>query len=603
MERRVDCINFGALQFLLQIPRDEREHIILELSQAELIFEVAPGPSIASCRKSVELLAKSCERLYGVAAFPTNSGGYKDRLRALVSNCRSRRRTQAADAWQLLLDQYGPWSQVVHGDHRPSSAEVLSAMRILHHAVGQIVADHCPTVKLSPFRTPKGIHGHLADLDEKLKTERSLHEKARQEAARVGGERDDLRTKLQETATQLQGAYEEVDELRKRQAAGDRSAALRELLSASEAQVKLLTSRERELLDEQARRDSIIDAANANERAHAEREEQYEAERSRLIAELEKQRARIDEVQGYEESYPSSPFEVPEFLAGRLHRACPLPPFERVTNPSRLEGDPFFDRFEASRDLQSVTVRIRGMRPGSADDVTLSAWDSESRNVERLRTSSALMAREGIARILVWEDPSRPGFSVFARRPGPLLSDFGREGESGARGRTVGLVMAATAAVSILDELEARDRAGLFVSWPDARSVAVHGGRVSLLDPPACHFGDLGPMEFMSRPPEDVRFMSESSLASAHAFVIAHAFGKLVGMLPVGARPDSSPAERWVVDRLRDLRRDVEDRPIQVSSVTRLGATLAAALHSDERSRPSAAALRMDLESLLQPGS
>lgn len=397
------------------------------------------------------------------------------------------------------------------------------------------------------------------------------------------------RGNLENTQSDLAAALTRANALEQHRNAGDHSEALREMLETSEVNVKALAASERKLIAEQAARDAELLAAREQSTNLMRSIGTLKADLLRLQKETKALTVELTRLGAYRREYPTNPEAVPQFLRNLLLGQPSTPPFEGITDAIALCGDPYCDRFLASFQLQPCTVRIWTDRSQISNEERLEGWRIEASNLLRL---GRLNPRPGLAHLLDAADPERPGFSIFSRPDGWLLEEFGQ----GAR--RVGLVEATGVASSLLEEMKVRDDAGLVASWPDATSVAIQQRSVVLLDPVACHFGDMGPNSYLNLCARSVKYLDPAEYAAGQAFVIAHAFVRVTGLLRPGAAPESIAMGRWLVHQMHELRRQ-ESEQVDVGALTTAAARIGAALSADWTSRPTLRELRDGLMGLL----
>lgn len=680
------------------------------LTHAESIYLIAPGPSVGACRTAAECLSRRFEAHHEIYTGRTTGISQGERWRELADACAGAQLPQARKAWLEFKRLYKGWSDVIHGNTIANQRVALDALRDFHAQIALLVADYCSGATVAAYRTPFAIHDtfrsqdkiiqelrsdserilanlethradaeawkmryHLAEeaqraesqrlkeLTERLEQpapsktleleieevrgllaslatdlERSRDQQKRSEEAReeavhqadllrdrieilerfereskrrvetlqgalalaedevaksrvreavIQSQSDGLQRTLVETANNLEAARSEVEVFRRRQTAGDRSDVLREMLKRSEAQVKALSARERELIAVRQEKVIELQAALDESKALAEDISSLKSDLTQLREEADELNLELDRLDRYRRHYPDAPEQVSDFLRELLLAQCQTPPFECVTEAIELPGDPYYDRFLASYQQHPCTIRIRTDRCERPLDDLLEGWSIEASNLQRIGT---LKSRPGIASLFAAADPDRPGFSVFDRPSAVLLDEYG------LGGRRLALLDATAVVSSLLDELAARDAAGIVASWPDAASVAVLQRTVILLDPVAAHFGDLGPPDYIERSARHVKYLDASEFSAGHCYAVAHAFVRLTGLLKAGAAPASILRPRWMSDQLSELRRQ-SSQPIELSRLQMMAEGITAALHPDWRLRPSVRDLRSGL--------
>jgi hypothetical protein len=210
----------------------------------------------------------------------------------------------------------------------------------------------------------------------------------------------------------------------------------------------------------------------------------------------------------------------------------------------------------------------------------LDAWDAEAQNLVRL---GSLIGNPLLATLLEAALPEKPGFSIFSRPSGRLLSELWGEGMA------LGIEGAASATVSLISALSLRRQLGLFATVPDAHCVAVGAGTVTLLDPSATHCGDLGPGRLRALAHSEHRYLAQPELDDATVYASAMAFTRMLG-----AAPRTILAEEENHRCIRDLlpaaigsalRR--AKRPFAAEKITVLMAITLAAITPRAEDRPS----------------
>jgi hypothetical protein len=702
--------NFDPLHILERRIGVDLVDVLTNLTHAESIYLIAPGPSVGACRTAAECLSRRFEAHHDIYTARTTGISQGERWRELVDVCAGAQLWRARQAWIEFKRLYKGWSDVVHGNTVANQRVALDALREFHAQIALLVADYCSGATVAAYRTPFAIHDvlrshdkiiqelrsasertlanldtHRADAEawkvraqraeeaqraenqrlkeltellqqpapsktlelelekvrarlaslatdlERSRDQQKRSEEAREEAVRqadllrdrieilerferesrgrvetlqgalalaedevaksrvreavIQSQSEGLQRTLVETASNLEAARSEAEVLRCRQTAGDRSEVLREMLERSEAQVKALSARERELIAEQQGKVIELQAALDESKALAQDIGSLKSDLDQLRTEAEELTSELDRLDAYRRHYPDEPEQVSEFLRKLLLAQCQTPPFECVTDAVELPGDPYYDRFLASYQQHPCTIRIRTHRCERPLDDLIEGWSIEASNLKRIGT---LKSRPGIAALLSVADPDRPGFSVFERPSTVLLDEFG------FGGRRLSLLDAVAVVTSLLDELAARDAAGIVASWPDSLSVAVLQGTVVLLDPVATHFGDLGPPDYIERSARQVKYLDASEFSAGHAYAVAHAFVRLTGLLKAGTAPASIVRLRWMSDQLSELRRQSSE-PIELARLQMLAERITAALNLDWRSRPSLRDIRTGL--------
>lgn len=434
----------------------------------------------------------------------------------------------------------------------------------------------------------------IRQLEESLSNASLALADARVDVDRITREMASSRSQGEQAATELQAALRDRDNLQRRQATGDHSKQLAELLQRSEQRVGDFESQVARLADENADKESQLLVARKQSTALETTVQELRQGLNQMRHESAEARTELSRLAAYRTSYPHAAEAVPAFLHALLYaQPEPLPPFQQLSNVVAIPADPYYERHHASHANQACTVRIATRRTDRPIEDLLDAWRLERFNLGYV---GDLDHRRGIARLLLIADPERPGFSVFARPSAPLLGEFGR----GARRHS--LRHSARVALSLLQEIKACWDAGMITSWPDIDSIALQGDYAIMLDPVASHFGDLGPPHYVERRSSDARYLSEHEMAAALAFVAANAFFRVVGLLPPRQRLSAELPPRSATDYLLEARR-AETQAVDNAATERLAALMAAATQGAAARRPSLSDLKNALEEVGRPNN
>jgi hypothetical protein len=438
--------------------------------------------------------------------------------------------------------------------------------------------------------------GSLREAERKGATELA---EARRRLSVVEKELQDLSAREQANAAsleagqaRLQHALAESESLKRQQSSGQHADTLRELLLASEANLRSLRERQRELEQEAQR--------TADERKEAVARSNVLQQQLDKLAEVAAQDAAdrlasersLARSRRYLDAYPGIE-QAAAFYAEAIRDAeGPLPPFDRLSEIARLGSDAYADRYEATHSDCACILRVITQCPSRDEAEVHHAWQIETRNLAKL---VELRDRKSIARTLESPLPGRPGFAVFERPNCPSLREFGRNG------RSLGLAAALRFAVALQTDLAARERFGLVCSWPDLHAVAVREGSPLLLEPSAVHFGDLGPPDLVHLSVDKCRFMSREQVECAWVYVLSHAVLRLTGVLPaeVAVSPSSARiTEKGLRLHLEELRQSC-DVPIDLEATRALAALLVGGFDLAAENRPRLRSLEEGLRAPL----
>ena len=369
----------------------------------------------------------------------------------------------------------------------------------------------------------------------------------------------------------LRKALADNDDLRKRHRESPASEQLQSLLAHSERRVRELTERGQVLTHEvdryrAEREEALTRAADLETQVGRLREEiAVETEERIGLERAEARRRRYDrEYPGIERAHHFFDTAIEGDGEGSL------PPLSGLINFMDLGVDRYARRLEASHETGSCTVRVIRAHSNVPEAERCRAWGVEQWNLSRIE---GLRGRDGIARLVAYSVPDKPGFCAFVRPECSLLADFGRSG------KRLRLSSALLFAQAFLEDLVARARERMSVCWPDIHAVGVRMGGAILLEPTAPHFGDLGPPRFIEMNAADCVNLSRDELEAGWTHAVSHALLRVVGAVPVSA-PTGAPLKSLGAPSLRlhleECRRCC-DVPIALPSLRQLADILVAA--------------------------
>ena len=432
-----------------------------------------------------------------------------------------------------------------------------------------------------------------ADLNRELESLRQVEQRgakelaeARSQLSAVEQDLQDLSDREQENTANVESvqarlrlALAESESLKQQQSNGAHADLLRELLLVSEAKLRELMERQRELEQDSRQKGDERKEAVARVQILEQGLERLSEAADRAAAGRRAAERLLASSRRYLDEYPGIE-HASAFYAESIHDAeGPLPPFDSLSEIALLGSDAYADRYEATHPDGACTLRVIMQLPSREDAEVHRAWHIEMRNLSKL---AELRDRKSIARTLQSPLPGRPGFAVFERPNYPCLGEFGRNG------RSLGLAAALRFARAFQADLAARESFGLVCSWPDLCAVAVREGLPLLLEPSAAHFGDLGPPDMIPLSVDKCRFMSREQVECAWVYVLSHAFLRLIGVLPADAGVSSASArvtERGLRLHLEELRQS-SDVPIGHAPTRALATLLVSGLGLDAEIRP-----------------
>ena len=153
--------NFDPLRALERDMGVELSDVLTNLTHAEAIYLIAPGPSIGACRTAAECLSRRFEVRLGLYTANSTIASQGERWRELVDASARAQQWNARKAWVEFKRLYRIWSDVVHGTTVANQQIALDALKEFHAQVGFLVADYCSGVKATSYRTPVAIHDIL----------------------------------------------------------------------------------------------------------------------------------------------------------------------------------------------------------------------------------------------------------------------------------------------------------------------------------------------------------------------------------------------------------------------------------------------------------
>lgn len=412
--------------------------------------------------------------------------------------------------------------------------------------------------------------GMRAELDRMraLESEKAVSE----QAARLHAARAD---------EELAKARAENEYLREQQQDSPASEKLQALLRQSEHRVRELVQKGQGLVQDVERYREEREAAVA-------RAGDLESQVARLrdeIAEEAEGRAGLERAEArrsrYERDYPGVE-QAHEFFRAAIEgdQDGPLPPLSALKNFLDLGSDRYARRFQASHASEACTVRVISLQDGVPDEERCRAWKVEEWNLSR---SDILLGHGGIARLILACEREKPGFCVFARPTCSLLSEFG------SLGKTLRISSALRFAEGLIEDLAARARARMSVSWPDLHAIGVCQGKSVMLEPTAPHFGDLGPPRYLGKSAADCVYLGRDELESGWTFAVSHALLRLTGAISRSAPASAclgSHTEQSLQLHLEECRRAC-DQPIALVPLRELAGTLIAATSATSEAQPA----------------
>lgn len=573
-------VNFEHLLALDFIQRPKLDLVVDALQQAERTHKVSPSGAVMLLRTAGEVLANSFEQHLQLPSIERRELGIISRFREVRNHYFGKHLPLLARAWDDLQECYRDWSEVVHGRTIADAPYALLQLKRMHAATGSMVRALVQGGRTEAFVQPSDI---LSELDAAWSAQQELCRAATlssASAADAQARAHEARLALDVTGAELVEANSEIAMLRTKVQNDQSNAQLRELLLTSEGRAVELEAQARQRSEALMEAESRQAIAN---RQVSELQLQLGVLRDREGETLVALEAKIEELarfRRYPDAYPGIE-EAAVFFEGSIAAAGgPLAPFGEVGVPHRIEGDPFADRYEGSFRGNTCTVRMITSRSARPVREILDAWEAEAQNLVRL---GSFIGSTLLATLLEAALPEKPGFSIFSRPSGRLLSELWGEGMS------LGIEGAALAAASLIAALGLRRQLGLFATVPDAHCVVVGAGTVILLDPCATHCGDLGPGRLRALAHSEHRYLAQPELDDATVYASAMAFTRLLGAAPraVLAEEENHSGVRDLLPAAIESALRRAKRPFAAEKITGLMAITLAAIAPRPEDRPS----------------
>ncbi len=573
-------VNFEHLLALDFIQRSKLDVVVDSLHQAERTHKVSPSGAVMLLRTAGEVLAHSFEEYLQLHTIENRDLGITSRFREVRRHYFGKHLPWVATAWDDLQECYRDWSEVVHGRTIADAPYALSQLKRMHTATGTMVRALVPNFSTPAFVQPGDI---LAELDAAWSAQQELCRAATRSSASAA----DAQTRAQEarialdvTGAQLVEANGEIAKLQTKVQHDQGNAQLRELLLTSEKRAEELEAKERQRSE--ALEDAESRQAIAN-RQVSELQLQLGVLRDReseTLLVLEAKIAELARIRRYPDAYPGVEDAAAFFEESITVAGGPLAPFSEVGVPHRIDGDPFADRYEGTFRGNSCTVRMITARTVRPVREIREAWEAETQNLARL---GSFIGNPLFATLLEAALPEKPGFSIFSRPTGQLLSELCGEG------RALGIERAASATVSLISALALRRQLGLFATVPDAHCVVVEAGTVILLDPSATHCGDLGPGRLRALAHSEHRYLAHPELDDATVYATAMAFTRMLGAAPrtILAEEENHRGVRELLPAAIESALRRAKRPFTAEQIAGLKASTLAAIAPCMEDRPS----------------
>lgn len=534
----------------LSLNQSAIERVIVLLDKAGRFRDADPQVATYLCRAALEELCRAVEAERRPRDTGTGFPGQRERFDWLIDECKRKGNFDEGRIWKQFRKRNGEWNSVTHSEKDVTTNRVINHLRFWHMTSWELCCIQDPTMPgVTPdYVPPRGIQEELEAYHlERDRLKQVELEKA--ESERI------VRESARKAEQELAAARCENEALRKRQESSPLSAQIQELLRESERRVAELAEKGRALFGEvercQRERNEAVGRAEGVEAQVRQLRDEIacEAEARQQLEQAEARRRR------YEDEYPGVE-QAHEFFQSAIDgdEEGALPPLSSLGNFVDLGFDRYARRLEASHASGLCTLRVISLRPGVGDFERRRGWEVEAWNLSRMEE---LRDRLGIARLVESAVKDRPGFSLFSRVNSPLLSSFG------AACQTLRLATALRFSIALADDLAARARVRMSVSWPDLHAVGVHQGTPRLLEPTAPHFGDLGPPEDLEKTADQCVALSRDELEAGWAFVVAHAMLRLSGVLPSRRLSEASIGSldrRWLRTHLEELRRACDEQ-------------------------------------------
>ena len=517
-------VNFEHLLVLDFILRPKLDLVMDALHQAERTHKLSPSGAVMLLRTAGEVLANSFEQHLKLPSIEKRELGIIGRFREVRNHYFSKQLPGLARAWDDLQECYRDWSEVVHGRTIADAPYALSQLNRMHAATGTMVRALVPDGRPQAFVQPGDI---LSELDAAWIAQQELCRAATISSASAADAQmrtQEARLALDVTGAELVEANGEIARLRTKVQNDQGNAQLRDLLLTSEGRAVELEEQARQ------RAEALMEAESRQaiaSRQVSELQLQLGVLRDRESETLVALEAKIEELarfRRYPDAYPGIEEAAAFFEESIAAAGGPLAPFSEVGVPHRIEGDPFADRYEGIFRGNTCTVRMITARSARPVSEILDAWEAEAQNLVRL---GSFIGNALLATLLEAALPEKPGFSIFSRPSGRLLSELWEEGLA------LGIEGAASATASLISALGLRRQLGLFATVPDAHCVVVGAGTVTLLDPSATHCGDLGPGRLRALAHSEHRYLAQPELDDVTVYASAMAFTRMLGAAPL----------------------------------------------------------------------
>ena len=573
-------VNFEHLLALGLIERPKLDLVLDALHQAERTHKVSPSGAVMLLRTAVEVLAKSFELHLQLPSVERREISILSRFREVRNHYFGKQLPWLARAWDDLQECYRDWSEVVHGRTIADAPYALLQLKRMHAATGTMVRALVQDGRTQAFVQPGDI---LSELDAAWSAQQELCRAATLSSASAVDAQacaQEARMALEVTRAELVGANGEIAKLRTKVQHDQGNAQLRELLLTSEGRAVELESQARQRSE--ALREAESRQAIAN-RQVSELQLQLGLLRNReseTLGTLEVKIAELARFRRYPDAYPGIEDAAAFFEESITATGGPLAPFSEVGVPHKIEADLFADRYEGIFRGNTCTVRMITARSGRPVREILDAWEAEAQNLVRI---GSFIGNPLLATLLEAALPEKPGFSIFSRPSGRLLSELWGEGMA------LGIEGAASAAASLISALGLRRQLGLFATLPDAHCVVVEPGTVILLDPSATHCGDLGPGRLRALAHSEHRYLAQPELDDATVYGSAMAFIRMLGAAPraILAEEDNHRGVRDLLPAAIESALRRAKRPFAAEKITGLKAITLAAVAPRAEDRPS----------------
>jgi hypothetical protein len=561
---------------------------IRRFGEAELVARTSPNASAMLCRAGLEIVANQYYLSYREICSGRKPEGLGGLAIELHRYFRNRNNHVEAGIWEDIKSLSEVLNEHVHSKCEAEFGDAAAYLRSSHEFLSRLATGSPPP----RFSMPEQLLPSADRQEEEaaLKADRAEHERvlesvqqARQEADQLKTEKAAVQMQLDQVRVALKEAQDQNLLMSRQQDPGLDVSQYRKMVEDSIARIRHLEEVTRILTDAANQAEERCEAAQATaDRLQRNIEKLHEtvADESAGRARSERQ---IRRLRRYADGYPGIK-GAPEFFAEALRgdEDGLLPPFDSLGEIRLLGSDPYALRFEAVHPEGTVTLRVIAGNGRLGAESCAQAWECESRNIRELQE---LRGRTGLARVVLAPDEDRPGFVAFQRPSASTLVEFGR------RGRRLQLAPAVRFSLAMLDDLAARDRRGMVVSWPDLGTVALtKDGKPLMLEPTATHFGDLGPEGMRELDVKAARDMGKDSIERGWSYVLAHALLRVSGLLDAGPGPTSlrdCSDPRDLRDQLEEARHAADD-PIRRSTIPGMAETIVACLNPVDRPLPDA---------------